>query len=351
MKIASSQLSMAAEHVAVSFTSIRESATFWVGQRPGESTSPAHPPMDHLDLSEQCAERCAESGELKDWQSADPKYTFVKLLLERLLGSSFEWLDPSDFTELTTEAKEAQAAAQELSAAEQQAAAEPEEGWGMTVDREVYREEAEALRFRAEGQVLTEDGKSLTFSVDMGLSRQFIYSQQTQMRFGDDARVKDPLVLNYAGPAAELTDRTFEFDLDSDGTPDRISFVAPGSGFLAIDRNQNGKVDDGGELFGPATGNGWAELAALDDDANGWIDENDAAFDQLRLWSRDQAGNDELTGLLARNIGAISLSAVAAPFEYTTAADETLGQSRSAGIFLREDGSGAGTVQQIDLVA
>jgi hypothetical protein len=43
-----------------------------------------------------------------------------------------------------------------------------------------------------------------------------------------------------------------------------------------------GRIDSGSELFGPATGSGFGELAALDGDGNGWIDENDDAFARLR---------------------------------------------------------------------
>ncbi|MBI5832843.1 MAG: VCBS repeat-containing protein [Armatimonadetes bacterium] len=352
MKIASSQLSLASQHVAVSFTSISESATLWIGQPPNGTGPTTEPRRDRLDLSDAGAGQVQSSAEQpEEWQTSDPKYALVKLLLERLFGATFDWLNPSDFTELDPEAQRSQDDLRQVAAEQQGTATDEPEGWGLTVTRDYQHAEAEAVRFRAQGQVVTADGQSLRFSVDMGLSREYAIRAQQELRFGDDARVRDPLVLNYAGHAAELTDRTFEFDLDADGTRDRISFTTAGSAFLAVDRNQNGRIDDGSELFGPATGDGWAELAASDDDHNGWIDENDAAFDQLRLWTRDDQGQDHLTGLLAANVGAIALASTATPFTYTTAANETLGQSRSAGIFLHEDGSGAGTVQQIDLVA
>lgn len=56
-----------------------------------------------------------------------------------------------------------------------------------------------------------------------------------------------------------------------------------GSGFLALDRNQNGVVDDGSELFGTQSGDGFAHLALYDQDSNGWIDANDPVFDKLRI--------------------------------------------------------------------
>ncbi|MDA3847001.1 MAG: hypothetical protein PF505_10755 [Vallitaleaceae bacterium] len=59
------------------------------------------------------------------------------------------------------------------------------------------------------------------------------------------------------------------FDITSSGNPTQMSFVKSGSGFLSIDKNQDGIINDGTELFGPATGNGFLELAAFDDDENG----------------------------------------------------------------------------------
>ncbi len=104
----------------------------------------------------------------------------------------------------------------------------------------------------------------------------------------------DPIVLNLDTDATTLSDQTFLFDLDADGTEDRIAALGPGSGFLALDQNGNGRLDDGNELFGTKSGNGFADLAAYDEDGNGWIDENDAVFDLLKVWYRDSSGKDVL---------------------------------------------------------
>ena len=72
-------------------------------------------------------------------------------------------------------------------------------------------------------------------------------------------------------------------------------------------------------------------------DHNGWIDEGDAAFQPLKLWSKDGAG-------------AISLASVATPFQVKDAAQQLQGTVRQTGVYLSEAG-GAGTVQQIDLAA
>ena len=63
-------------------------------------------------------------------------------------------------------------------------------------------------------------------------------------------------MLNFGGSAAELTTTRFAFDIDSDGRQDQIAFVGANSGFLALDRNSDGVIGDGRELFGPTTGQG-----------------------------------------------------------------------------------------------
>ena len=116
-----------------------------------------------------------------------------------------------------------------------------------------------------------------------------------------------------------------------------------------IYQNANGRIDDGRELFGPATGNGFAELAAHDEDGNLWIDESDSIYYSLRIWSKDAQGNDQLIALGQRGIGAIYLGHATTPFEVKNEQNQLQAAVRSSGIYLNEDGS-AGTVQQLDLV-
>lgn len=88
------------------------------------------------------------------------------------------------------------------------------------------------------------------------------------------------------------------FDIDADGAPDLISWTDRSEGLLALDRNGNGAVDDGGELFGTATRlsdgtralNGYLAMAELDSwifsgNGDGHLDSADAAFGSLRLWT------------------------------------------------------------------
>ncbi len=211
---------------------------------------------------------------------------------------------------------------------------------------EFYHEE-EHSRFQANGQVTTADGRRIDFNLQANLSRQF--TQQISAEKQQGVVFKDPLVVNLNGQPASLTVDKFEFDIDADGEKENISFVENGSGFLALDRNQDGVINDGSELFGAMSGNGFEELSRYDDDQNGWIDENDAIFSQLQIWQKDSQGFDRLSGLLEVNVGAIYLQNVSTEFALTDANNQQHGQIRSSGVFLHETGQ-AGTIQQIDLV-
>lgn len=212
--------------------------------------------------------------------------------------------------------------------------------------RETYRE-SEQMSFNAQGIIKTADGKEIEFSTQLNMSREFAAEKITSIT--EERQFKDPLVINYDGPAAELTDTKFSFDLDNDGTSDQISFLKSGSGFLALDQNQDGIINNGGELFGTASGNGFADLANYDTDHNGWIDENDPIFEKLRIWTKDENGREVLFALGQKGIGAIYLGNIETQFSFKDAANQMEGQLRRTGIFLNENGL-AGTVQQIDLV-
>lgn len=211
---------------------------------------------------------------------------------------------------------------------------------------EIYQE-SEKMSFAARGIIKTADGKEIDFSTELNMSREFVSATTTTVT--QEWQLKDPLVINFDGPAAQLTDTKFSFDLDSDGVLDQISFLKPGSGFLALDQNQDGIVNNGSELFGTFSGNGFADLAKFDLDQNGWIDENDSVYENLRIWTKDEDGKDVLFALGQKGIGAIYLGNIDTQFSIKDAANQSQGEIRKTGIFLKEDGL-VGTVQQIDLV-
>ena len=206
--------------------------------------------------------------------------------------------------------------------------------------------DSESTRFSAQGIVCTVDGQSLTFGLDLDLNRTSVYSSE-EIRSGTVV-LRDPLVVNFDGKACELNGRRFSFDLDGDGRLESLPGLASSSGFLALDRNADGRITDGNELFGARSGDGFADLAADDGDGNGWIDESDPVFDHLCVWGQDAQGNDRTTSLRAAGIGAIYLGSASTAFSLKDDAHAVLAQIRASGVYLRE-GGGAGSIQQIDL--
>ena len=222
-------------------------------------------------------------------------------------------------------------------------------GWGMVYERESTRLDTEQLAIQAQGRVVTADGQEIAFDLSVQMQATRVTHSSTRLSAGD-AVLKDPLVIHFDGPLGDLRDARFDFDLDANGKNEAMPFVGQGSGFLVLDRNANGQVDDGRELFGALSGDGFADLAAFDDDRNGWIDEGDAVFDRLQVWRMDAQGNTRLQGLSAAGVGAIHAGAT--PTDMALSAQPTgpqLGQLRSTGVYLSHSGQ-AGWVQQIDLV-
>ena len=210
-------------------------------------------------------------------------------------------------------------------------------------------ETMEYTTFSAQGTVHTDDGREININIDIAMSSRFCqyYSQSVTSSF---YQAIDPLVVNLHDFPAGLTDLKYFFDLDADGTEDEISLLKEGSGFLALDKNGDGKINDGSELFGTASGDGFKDLALYDLDKNGWIDENDDIFDKLKVWTKDIDGTNLLYTLKDLNIGAIALQNADTEFTLATANGAgTNGYVRKTGIFLYETGE-TGTIQHVDLV-
>ncbi len=219
--------------------------------------------------------------------------------------------------------------------------------FGMQYSMQESYVETEKMSFNAEGVIRTADGKEITFSVNLNMSRSFAEYNSIEFRAGG-TNVIDPLVINYSGSGAALSQQKFSFDLTMDGIPEQISMLKPGSGFLALDLNGDGKINDGSELFGPSSGNGFDELAEHDADGNGWIDANDPVYEKLAIWIKDDQGNDQLLALGAAGIGAIYLGNVDSQFDLKDDKNQLHGQISRTGIYVKENGT-VGTVQQVDL--
>ena len=203
-----------------------------------------------------------------------------------------------------------------------------------------------ALSMAAQGIIKTAD-KEINLNLNFNLSQSFVRQNLSISKQLVSFRLVDPLVINLSGELPSLDERTFSFDIDSDGELDQISRLKSGSGFLALDKNGNGVIDDGSELFGTKTGDGFGELASYDEDGNGWIDENDSIFAGLRVWLNDSEGS-RLIALGEAGVGAIFLGSTQSAFELKNSDDQTLGVLQKSGVFLFESGE-AGAISHIDI--
>lgn len=227
------------------------------------------------------------------------------------------------------------------------ASGESTQSYGGQYVSEFYYSEQETTSFSTTGTVKTSDGREITFNAELTMSRSFTQYASETIDFGAP-RLLDPLVINLDVPAADVQDQKFFFDLDADGHDEEIAKLGAGSGFLALDKNGDGIINDGSELFGALSGNGFADLAKYDSDGNGWIDEADEIFDRLLIWTKDKNGKDQLVGLGKAGVGAICLSAQNTDFSINDAKNRTNAVVRQTGMFLYENG-GMGTLQQLDL--
>ncbi|QEP42277.1 hypothetical protein D5085_03480 [Ectothiorhodospiraceae bacterium BW-2] len=366
MIINNSAIAMQSQHTQLSLHQKSEQFHFWVDDARGAApralaaTPPAaapqrvSPPIELPPRTEQ-ASRINHSGavaeeegdeaapkSMEEW-AYNMKASLVQMLVEKMTGKKMELFDANDLT--PTKHSEIADLPAEDRAKKGESAANEREGWGMEYHYEESYFESEKSGFHAQGVVELADGRQINLDVQLEMSREYLTYESVSLKAGD--ALKDPLVLNLGGGPTSLSEtERFNFDLDADGKMENIAKLTGGNVMLALDNNNDGRVNNGTELFGAISGDAYADLAAYDGDGNGWIDENDTIFVKLRLWNGDEQGN--LSTLAQSGVGALYLGRQETPHRITDSNNDTLAQVRHTGLYLMESGH-AGTMQQIDL--
>jgi len=158
-------------------------------------------------------------------------------------------------------------------------------------------------------------------SDDQGCPQQSPPPQQTAASCDGGTCYGSPIIIDIGDRAYQLTSAAdgVLFDLQTEGTRRQMAWTRLGAenAFLALDRNQNGHIDNGGELFGDYTllragqraQNGFEALAELDGNGDGAVDARDASWQALVLWTdRNHDGTsspDELQPIAGSSVIAL----------------------------------------------
>lgn len=205
------------------------------------------------------------------------------------------------------------------------------------------------IEFSTQAQIHTNRGQ-INIDLDLSFSQEFTKVFQTSIS-SKKVTFLDPLIINYESNLTSFdnisSSMRFEFDLNCDGINELIPGLKDGSGFLALDKDKNGTIDNGDELFGANSGDGFAELIKYDEDGNSWIDENDSIFSRLLIWEKNESEDNTLITLGQAGIGAIYLSSIDSSFTYARDVNETYAQLKQSSFFLKEDGQ-VGLVTGVD---
>jgi hypothetical protein len=316
--------------VALSSTSMQQQALVQMRQQNSDTTS--SPQLDGIQTNS-----ANPIADIMESNYYDKSLFIMKMILERMSGNKIELFDTQKFQQNIDDIHNR--------------AAQAVQGQGGNpndmMQIATYEYESQSNKLQFSGEIELENGKKTSFSFAVSFAQEY---ESVSLEMVKREELKDPLVISFTTKPVTLSDKRFDFDIDADNQQDNIAMLSAGNGFLALDRNGDNKINDGTELFGALSGNGFADLAQYDDNQDGYIDENDSIFKELSVWIKNE-NEDELVSLGKLGIGAISLQSVDSPFTLRNPEDqdEKLGYIRKSGFYLNEEGK-AGLIQQLDFV-
>ena len=217
---------------------------------------------------------------------------------------------------------------------------------GDLLSVEEWQSHEQQLNYKVQGKFNVNDNE-LTLNYNFSLSHKRTSYSKVEI---SAAALKDPLIVQFGSQGLGNITGQKDFAINQDNTLDNLPIFSGDVGYLVYDKNNNQQADNGNELFGPQTGQGFAELALLDSNKNGFIDAEDQQFEQLFIWQPKD--NDEQSeqwmSLKEAKIQAISLSAINTPFDFYDQHGQVQAQLRKSSFAISDDGYGRG-VHQVDV--
>ena len=210
--------------------------------------------------------------------------------------------------------------------------------WGFVYESSEEYYKKNTIDFEAKANIKTSNGE-FNINLDLSFSQEFYEVHKQRIEIGT-VKFEDPLIINFESTNNSFDNisknLSFEFDINSNGTTQDLPLLKNGSGFIALDKNSNGIIENGKELFGPNTGNGFNELKEYDEDKNNWIDENDLIFKDLRVWEKTEDGRNNLLTLGQIGVGAIYLGSIESDFNYSKSISQENAKLKESSIFLKQ---------------
>lgn len=169
-----------------------------------------------------------------------------------------------------------------------------------------------------------------------------------QDQFTDAKTTASPLTLDLDGDGVETVSKAegIHFDHDGNHYAETTGWVGKDDGLLVWDRNGNGQIDNGSELFGNQTilangskaANGFAALAELDTNHDEKVDKADAGFAQLRVW-KDSDSDAKVSAGELLTLDAAGVANIGLAFTSQTQSDIQGNQHLQVGQYVRTGGS------------
>ncbi len=199
--------------------------------------------------------------------------------------------------------------------------------------------------FADKGTELLLDLSSFITSTYDGISD---FIKDIKQKFLDAEKIISPIVLDLNGDGIATTNLNngVYFDHDGNGLAERTAWINGQDGLLVRDLNSNGKIDNGGELFGSETlllsgekaANGYLALAELDENADKQIDSQDAAYTTLKIW-QDANGDGKSSANELFDLAGLGIQSIATNYTTTYQTDANGNIAKQTSTFNKTDDS------------